>query len=136
MQRDARRPGIKLLFHSTRYEMYMTGFFSGPKRQCLNSIISEFENGYYATNTLDFLFCLYSIRAYDFFAHENMKKPPSKVAKGQIKQKQDWRILDSPKKPTKRLNLFSVKSKKANKTNLFVRSFLWRIYSAQICFRF
>ena len=74
-----RSAGIKLLFHTTRYEMYMTGFFSGPKRQCLNSIISEFENGHYAANTLAFLFCMYYIKNIKTFCPENMKKPPSKA---------------------------------------------------------
>jgi hypothetical protein len=40
--------------------------------------------------------------------------------KGQIKSKSDWRAVDSPKKLTDELDLFAVKSKKANKTNLSV----------------
>ena len=37
----------------------------------------------------------------------------------------DWRAVDSPKKQTDEFDLFAVKSKKANKTNLSVR-FFWR----------
>ena len=40
-------------------------------------------------------------------------------AKGQLISKADWRAVDSPKKQM--YNLFAVKSKKANKTNTFVR---------------
>ena len=35
-------------------------------------------------------------------------------------QKADWRAIDSPKKRTDEFDLFAVKSKKANKTNLSV----------------
>jgi hypothetical protein len=33
----------------------------------------------------------------------------------------DWRAVDSPKKQTDEFDLFAMKSKKANKTNLSVR---------------
>ena len=42
-------------------------------------------------------------------------------AKGQIKPLADFCAVDSPKKRTNKFDLFAVKSKKANKTNLFVR---------------
>ena len=40
--------------------------------------------------------------------------------KGQLILKADWRAIDSPKKRTDEFDLFAVKSKKANKTNLSV----------------
>ena len=43
------------------------------------------------------------------------------VTKGQIKPKADWQAIDSPKKRMDGFDLFAVKSKKANKTNLSVR---------------
>ena len=43
------------------------------------------------------------------------------IPKGQIKSKADWRAVDSPKKQTDEFDLFAVKSKKANQTNLSVR---------------
>ena len=42
------------------------------------------------------------------------------ITKGQIKPKADWGAVDSPKKRMNEFVLFAVKSKKANKTNLFV----------------
>ena len=41
--------------------------------------------------------------------------------KGQIKPKSDSDAVDSPKKRTHQFILFAMKSKKANKTNSFVR---------------
>ena len=41
--------------------------------------------------------------------------------KGRLISKADCRALDSPKKQTDEFDLFAVKSKKANKTNLSVR---------------
>ena len=38
--------------------------------------------------------------------------------KGQLILKADWHALDSPKKGTDEFDLFVVKSKRANKTNL------------------
>ena len=35
-------------------------------------------------------------------------------------RKADWRAVDSPKKRTDKFDLFAEKSKKANKTNLYV----------------
>ena len=43
------------------------------------------------------------------------------IPKGQIIPKADWRAIDSPKKRTNEFVCFSVKSKKAKKTNLFIR---------------
>ena len=43
------------------------------------------------------------------------------LLKGQIKPKADWPAVDSHKNRTNKFVLFAVKSKKANKTNLFVR---------------
>ena len=44
---------------------------------------------------------------------------------------QKWHVVDSPEKRTNKFVLFSVKSKKANKTNLFIHFFV-RIYGALI----
>ena len=55
--------------------------------------------------------------------------------KGQIKLKADWRAIDSPKKRTNEFILFAVKSKKANKTNSFVR-FLGESTARQSAFDF
>ena len=49
---------------------------------------------------------------------DNLVTPPLKV---RYNQKADWRTVDSPKKRTDEFDLFAVKSKKANKTNSFVR---------------
>ena len=49
------------------------------------------------------------------------KKFLTTVTKGQIKPKADWRAVDSPKKQTDEFDLFAVKSKKANKSNLSIR---------------
>ena len=43
--------------------------------------------------------------------------------KGQLISKADWRVVDSPKKRTDEFDLFTVKSKKTNKTNSSVRFF-------------
>ena len=45
----------------------------------------------------------------------------SNCSKGRIKPKADLDAIDSPKKPTNEFVFFAVKSKKAIKTNLFVR---------------
>ena len=59
------------------------------------------------------------------------------VAKGQIKTKAVWacHAVDSPKKQTNEFVLFAVKSKKANKTNLFLR-FLGKSTACQSVFGF
>ena len=44
-------------------------------------------------------------------------------SKGQIKPKADWRAVDSPEKRTNEFGYFALKSKKAEKTNSFVRFF-------------
>ena len=48
--------------------------------------------------------------------------------KGQLISKADWRKLDSPKNWTDEIDLFAVKSKKANKTNssFVFQENLWR----------
>ena len=43
------------------------------------------------------------------------------LTKGQLISKTDWRAIDSPKKRMDEFDLFAVKSKKANKTNLSIR---------------
>ena len=55
--------------------------------------------------------------------------------KGQMKPKADMRIVDSPKKWMKEFGFFAVKSKKATKTNLFVR-FLGESAACQSAFGF
>ena len=58
------------------------------------------------------------------------------IIKGQIKPKAAiWVQVDSPKKQTKKFVLFALKSKKANKTNLFIR-FLGEPTAGQSAFGF
>ena len=54
--------------------------------------------------------------------------------KGQLISKADWRPIDSPKKRMDEFDLFAVKSKKANKTNWFVR-FLGESMGRQSAFK-
>ena len=42
------------------------------------------------------------------------------LVKVRLNRKADWRALDSPKKRMDEFDLFAVKSKKANKTNLSI----------------
>ena len=51
------------------------------------------------------------------------KKFTKKFGKGQIKPKADWCVVDSPKKLTYEFVFVVLKSKRAKKTNKFVRSF-------------
>ena len=55
-----------------------------------------------------------------YFHNISVELSTQKILKGQIKPKADWRAVDSPKKGTDEFDLFALKSKKANKTNLSI----------------
>ena len=58
-----------------------------------------------------------------------------KLIKVSYFRKADWQAIDSPKKRTDEFDLFAVKSKKANKTNLSV-CFLGESMAHQSVFEF
>ena len=64
---------------------------------------------------------LISKRLFGIFNSSKKRTEKFDLTKGQLISKADWRAIDSPKKRTDEFDLFAVKSKKAKKTNLFVR---------------
>ena len=65
----------------------------------------------------------------------NFTLPKIALIKGQIKQKADWRALDSSKKQTNEFDLFAFLLFTANKTNSSVH-FMGESTARPNCFRF